>query len=84
MGIARLTYGPGGPVITGFALWITHAVDFPALRTRAQEMRGDPNQARGSVRKPCKCALARRWFFEPWKGDSLQPGVSVALPPVNG
>ena len=31
-------------------LWITRAVlavDFPALRARAQEMRGDSNQARG-------------------------------------
>ena len=50
---------------------LMHAVDFPALRARVQEIRGDSNQARDSVRKPCKCALARRWFFEPWKGDSL-------------
>ena len=28
------------------------AVDFPSLRARAQEMRGDPNQVRDSVRKP--------------------------------
>ena len=47
-----------------------------------QGNRSVKSQTRVSVKKPCKCALARR--AQEIGAARIQPGVSAALPPVKG